>query len=297
MPEVIAHRIRDRKPRTSSIFRPRSAVQPMRGLQSAVALPKYPANPAWGAHRDDLAQQCFLLLNQHRHGIGSGQLTLESDTTGALGYDAWWKTLDMAHRLYMAHDDPADGGEFLTGYVPPFPGRQAGDRILDGGYPGYDAWGENIAYNFLTAADVMAAWLSDDGHKANLENPLWTTVGIGCATVNQHIPTGDGSDIFGAMFWVQDFGTAFVPVGGGQPAPPPVPPVPPTPPVPPAPEPPKYTIGSRWSGPTGTAQITALPTGHVTYALVKARGKLGPVKPPKTVAQFEKLFPKEAGHA
>ena len=42
----------------------------------------------------------------------------------------------------------------------------------------------------------MAAWLGDAGHKANVENPSWTTIGVGVAR--------SGS---GPIYWTQDFGT------------------------------------------------------------------------------------------
>src|SRR5581483_854167 len=49
------------------------------------------------------------------------------------------------------------------------------------------------------------AWLSDVGHKANIENSSWTTIGVGVAQASN-----------GLIFWTQDFGTT-----GGVTQPPP----------------------------------------------------------------------------
>ncbi len=55
-------------------------------------------------------------------------------------------------------------------------------------------WGENIAYGFLTPSDVMDAWMNSPGHRANILNANFTTVGVGCVQVN------------GIYSWVQCFG-------------------------------------------------------------------------------------------
>ena len=92
----------------------------------------------------------------------------------------------MAAYSYLAHDDPA----------PPV-GRTVAQRLDACGYPsGAAGWGENIAYYYPDAASVMAAWLGDAGHKANLENPSWKTIGVGVAR--------SGS---GPIYRTQDFGT------------------------------------------------------------------------------------------
>ena len=54
----------------------------------------------------------------------------------------------------------------------------------------------------------MAAWLGDAGHKANMMNPSWTTIGVGVAR--------SGS---GPIYWTQDFGTT----GASSPPPAPAP--------------------------------------------------------------------------
>ena len=87
----------------------------------------------------------------------------------SLTASAEWKSLHMAGYNYLAHDDPA----------PPV-ARTVADRLAACGYPSTGAgWGENIAYGYPDAASVMTGWLNSPGHKANLENPAWTTIGVG----------------------------------------------------------------------------------------------------------------------
>ena len=121
------------------------------------------------------------LVNAHRAALGLRELTVASSLTAS----AEWKSMNMAGYDYMQHDDPAPVA------------RTVNDRLTACGYPsGAAGWGENIAYGFPDAKSVMAAWLSDAPHRENLENPSWTTIGVGAAA--------NGG---GIVFWTQDFGT------------------------------------------------------------------------------------------
>ncbi|MBO5303933.1 MAG: leucine-rich repeat protein [Lachnospiraceae bacterium] len=55
-------------------------------------------------------------------------------------------------------------------------------------------WGENIAVGQHDAAMVMDDWMHSPGHKANILNKRWNTIGIGCVEMN------------GIKYWVQCFG-------------------------------------------------------------------------------------------
>jgi uncharacterized protein YkwD len=55
-------------------------------------------------------------------------------------------------------------------------------------YPG----GENIAEGFYSAAAVMAAWLASPGHRANILDCRFRSIGVGQASAGG--------------YWVQDFG-------------------------------------------------------------------------------------------
>lgn len=112
------------------------------------------------------------LTNVERARAGCGPLRRDDRLdTAALGH-----SLDMATKVYFAHDS-TDGRTFA-------------DRIREAGYlsPG----GENIARGQTTAAEVVRAWMDSPGHKRNILDCTFTTIGVGYA---QH---GD--------YWTQDFG-------------------------------------------------------------------------------------------
>ena len=140
------------------------------------------------------------LVNAHRAALGLRQLTVAPSLTAS----AEWKSMNMAGYNYMQHDDPSPVA------------RTVSDRLTACGYPsGAAGWGENIAYGFPDAKSVMAAWLSDAPHRENLENPSWTTIGVGAAA--------NGG---GIIFWTQDFGTTGATAPQPQPQPQPQPPTP-----------------------------------------------------------------------
>lgn len=56
-------------------------------------------------------------------------------------------------------------------------------------------FGENIAYGSSTPENVMIAWMNSEGHKQNILNPNYTTIGIGCVVVD------------GIYYWAQCFGS------------------------------------------------------------------------------------------
>ncbi len=74
----------------------------------------------------------------------------------------------MARYGYMAHNDPA----------PPV-ARSTGERMAACGNGA--SWGENIAYGYPSAQSVVNGWLSSPGHRANIENPNWVSIGSGAA--------------------------------------------------------------------------------------------------------------------
>ncbi len=67
------------------------------------------------------------------------------------------------------------------------------DIVKEGGIE-YLAVGENIARNWKTPEEVMKAWLSSKGHRANILSKKFTNIGIGKA-ISQN----------GDIYWVQLF--------------------------------------------------------------------------------------------
>ena len=69
-------------------------------------------------------------------------------------------------------------------------GRAFDDRIRDAGHP--SPGGENIAAGQESAEEVVQAWMDSPGHRRNILNCAFTSIGVG------HDPRGD--------YWVQNFG-------------------------------------------------------------------------------------------
>jgi uncharacterized protein YkwD len=137
----------------------------------------------WGTLRPDLASAALDLVNQHRVSLGLKALKVSA----ALTASAQWKSLHMAYYQYFSHYDlnyPTAGA-----FRDPF------TRMADCGYSYNTFEGENIAYGYSTASAVVSAWLSDSGHRANIEGPSYVVTGIAAA-----------ADSSGAIFWTQDFG-------------------------------------------------------------------------------------------
>jgi uncharacterized protein YkwD len=147
----------------------------------------------WGTPRPDFATRVVDLVNQHRASRGLSQLSVATAPTNS----AVWKARHMARYLYMTHDDPA----------PPV-ARTTVQRMEACGVTG--GWGENIAYGYASPEAVMQGWLNSPGHRANIENASYRTIGVGAATSST-----------GRVYWAQAFSTQ-----AGTTPPPPPPPAP-----------------------------------------------------------------------
>lgn len=62
------------------------------------------------------------------------------------------------------------------------------------------AFGENIAYGYGTPEQVVRGWMNSEGHRANIMNGGYTTIGVGCFE-----QASDGS-VYTAPAWTQLFG-------------------------------------------------------------------------------------------
>lgn len=101
--------------------------------------------------------------------------------TAAIGHSR-----DMADNNYFSHTS-LDGRTFVN-------------RIINAGYTGYRALGENIAAGYTNANDVMNGWMNSPGHCNNIMNPLFKDLGVGYAY-------NSGSNY--KTYWTQDFGAKF----------------------------------------------------------------------------------------
>jgi uncharacterized protein YkwD len=212
----------------------------------------------WPASNASLAAQVVALVNQHRASLGLAGLT--NDAT--LSDSAAWKASHMANYGYVAHDDPA----------PPV-ARDPFTRMADCGYAAGGALGENIAAGQTSPSDVMNAWINSTGHRQNIEDPSFRSIGVGAATAAD-----------GTIYWVQDFASgaavgASPPPSAPAPPPPPAPPAPPPPAAPPAPpaappappaappkppSPPGAPASASSSSPSATSQSGSTPAGSAS---------------------------------
>lgn len=127
------------------------------------------------------AAQVLTLLNQERRNNGLSDLTMTSDLTDG----AMLRAAETA--VSFSHTRP-NGEQCFTAFN----------------------WtrtaGENIAYGQRSPQEVMQGWMNSSGHRANILNPSFTTVGIGCFAYN------------GRLYWAQAFsgGSGKVSIPSGQ---------------------------------------------------------------------------------
>ena len=174
------------------------------------------------------------LTNARRADAGCGPVAPQSELVAA----AQGHADDMAAQGYFNH----------TGKD----GSAPWDRARARGFTG-NGVGENIAQGYPSAAAVVDGWMQSDGHRENIENCGWTSIGVGYHAESRT--------------WVQVFGSGdeqAPPVSPPAPAPQPAPaPAPPAPdePEPPAPEPDEPDEGDE---PAAAAPATPV-AGEPTY--------------------------------
>ncbi len=113
-----------------------------------------------GTKNYSYAFQVLDIVNEERAANGLSPLTLDKNMTEQAMERAAQVTLLFEHQF-------PSGGSLL--------------ETLMGEYPsayGYTA-GENIALNQASPSAVMTSWMNSDGHRANILNSSFTTIGIG----------------------------------------------------------------------------------------------------------------------
>ena len=108
----------------------------------------------------DYAQAILILVNAERKKAGVKALTLDS-------------TLCKAADVRAA--------EIVQSFSHTRPNGKSFSTAVNGKY---NTLGENIAAGYKTPQDVVNAWMSSAGHKANILNPNYTKIGVGYADPN-----------------------------------------------------------------------------------------------------------------
>ena len=125
------------------------------------------ATPASGNSSGDLASQVVAQVNAEREKAGLGGLRVDSELTRA----AQVRAREIVQQF--SHTRP-DGTAWST---------------VSG-----SAYGENIAMGQRSADQVMAAWMSSQGHRENILRASYGSIGV-CAYISG-----------GVIYWVQLFG-------------------------------------------------------------------------------------------
>jgi uncharacterized protein YkwD len=137
---------------------------------------------AWPRQDAGLAAQVVALVNQHRASLGLSQLGVSQSLTNA----AAWKAAELGYDVGTVGAGAFSHEDWSTGRTPQ-------QRLQACGWSAN--FGENIALGQDSPQAVMTAWLNSAGHRRNLENPGWVSIGVGAAP--------GGAEGIG---WVQEFG-------------------------------------------------------------------------------------------
>ncbi|MFH9990396.1 CAP domain-containing protein [Streptomyces luteogriseus] len=142
--------------------------------RTATKAPKKPSASADLSGESSAAAQVLSLVNEERAKVGCSPVAANSSLTAlAQSYSE-----DMAARGFFDHTDPD--------------GRTPWDRAEKAGIS--NLGGENIARGQADAAAVMDAWMNSPGHRANILNCDFKTLGVG-------VELGSGGP-----WWTQNFG-------------------------------------------------------------------------------------------
>lgn len=132
-----------------------------------------PSQPDEGGSMDAFASQVVKLVNEERAKAGLSPLTVKEQVVGAA------ETRARELETSFSHTRP-NGSGFSTALT------AAGVR--------YRGAGENIAYGQKTPEQVMQGWMNSAGHRANILNSSFTSIGVG------HFRSAAGVD-----YWTQLF--------------------------------------------------------------------------------------------
>ncbi|MER7182764.1 CAP domain-containing protein [Streptomyces hyaluromycini] len=142
--------------------------------RTATKAPVKTAAPITSSEEAVVEAEVLKLVNEERAKVGCSALSANSSLTKLA--EAF--SDDMAARDFFDHTDPD--------------GKTPWDRAAAAGIA--NLGGENIARGQATAQAVMDAWMNSEGHRANILNCDFKTLGVG-------VHFGEGGP-----WWTQDFG-------------------------------------------------------------------------------------------
>lgn len=107
-----------------------------------------------------LMDEVLRLTNVERAAAGLKPLKLDPTLNRA----AYWKAVDLSSAKVFDHKDTL--------------GRSPKDRIESFGYTDWERLSENIAGGYLTAEEVVQAWMQSPGHRKNIMDGKVNEIGI-----------------------------------------------------------------------------------------------------------------------
>ena len=132
-----------------------------------------PDQPEADGSQDAFANQVVKLVNEERAKAGLSPLTVHNGAASAA------QTRAREIERSFSHTRP-DGSSFNT--------------ALTAAGVNFRGAGENIAYGQSTPQQVMEGWMNSSGHRANILNANYTSIGVG------HYKNASGVD-----YWTQLF--------------------------------------------------------------------------------------------
>lgn len=117
-----------------------------------------PSQPSVDESNSSFVSQVVALVNEERAKAGLSPLSVDSSVAAAASTRA--KEIETS----FSHTRP-DGSSFST-------------ALTQNGVS-FRSSGENIAYGQRTPQEVMKGWMNSQGHRANILNKDFTTIGVG----------------------------------------------------------------------------------------------------------------------
>lgn len=136
-----------------------------------------------------IEQQIIALVNSERAAAGLPAFRVNGQLNGA----ATLHTLDMVS-ISNRYGPSVGHQHVLYGTIRP----QLSDRLDAAGWDNWTtsiAFGENIAYGYTSAAEVMTGWMNSAGHRANILSASYDEIGVSVI-----------ADKDGILFFTQVFG-------------------------------------------------------------------------------------------
>ncbi|WP_425355456.1 CAP domain-containing protein [Saccharibacillus sacchari] len=112
------------------------------------------------ADKSKFTAKVVYLVNLERRKAGLKPLTIHAGTAKA----SRLKAMDMSKKGYFDHTSPTYGSPF---------------NLLKLQKVAFRTAGENIAMGQRSPESVMQGWMNSEGHRSNILNPSFTSIGVG----------------------------------------------------------------------------------------------------------------------